>query len=231
MSTSKPSKSDLVIAAFLDEQTKKFSGTHVSTDGHTLYSHTMPIARHAPNKTMLIIRYANAPSSTTRQHVRSVESDTRRLRPDLFVSYVEDIDNDRRELFPNIGPGARSRGRSARLSSGSRLEQSEIQFDPDLETMYQEYQRLESSRSRGTSTSSLAIALLDDAIYDKPLKMPKWNSQPTILHEPKAALRYFHTLGLSTSKAENAQRAEYFDMLSRSLKKEANEVGFEVLWL
>lgn len=114
MSTAKPSKTDLVIEAFLAEQPKQFSGTHVSTDGHTLYSYTMPIARHAPDKTMLIIRYANAPSSTTRQHVRGVESYTRQLRPDLFISYVEDIDNDRRELFPNFGPGARARARAAR---------------------------------------------------------------------------------------------------------------------
>jgi hypothetical protein len=121
MGTSKQSKTDVVIAAFLNEQAKQFSGTPINTDGHTLYSYTMPIARHAPNKTMLIIRYANAPSSTTRTHVRGIEIATRQMRPDLFVSYVEDIDNDRRELFPNIGPGARSRGRSARLSSGSNL--------------------------------------------------------------------------------------------------------------
>jgi hypothetical protein len=111
---SNPSKTDVVIEAFLNEQAKKISGTHVSTDGHTLYSYTMPIARHAPDKTMLIVRYANAPSSTTRQHVRAVEAATRNTRQDLFISYVEDIDNDRRELFPNIGPGARARTRAAR---------------------------------------------------------------------------------------------------------------------
>jgi hypothetical protein len=116
---SKPSKTDIVIEAFLAEQAKKFSDTPISTDGHTLYSYTMPIARHAPDKTMLIIRYNNAPSSTTRKHVRGIEIATRGMRPDLFVSYVEAIDNDRRELFPNIGPGARSRGRSMRLTSGS----------------------------------------------------------------------------------------------------------------
>lgn len=229
MSTPKQSKTDLIIEAFLEEKPRKLSGTHVSTDGHTLFSYTMPIARHAPNSTMLIIRYTSAPSSTTRQHVRDIESATRLTRPDLFISNVEAIDNDRRELFPNLGPGAKARMRSLReqkrplqLAKGTR---EEIQFDPELEAMYREYKLLESTRARGTSTPSLAIALLGDAMYAQPCKMPKWSIQPTILEEPKAALRYFHTLGISTSKAANAQRAEFFQNLAQELKVEAEEVA------
>jgi hypothetical protein len=215
-----------VIEAFLAEQPKKFSGTHVSTDGHTLLSYDMPIARHAPNSTMLIIRYTSAPSTTTRTHVREVESATRHTRPDLFVSNVEAIDNDRRELFPNIGPGARARTRAARAQGHTmRMTVSkskrEISFDSDLETMFQEYQHLEANRSRGTSTSSFAIALLGNAMYAKPFK---WNIQPTVLEEPKVALRHYQTLGISTSKSANAQRADYFEELAKHLADEAKEV-------
>ena len=101
----------------------------------------------------------------------------------------------------------------------------EIQFDPDLEKMFQEYQHLESSRSRGTSTSSFSVALLGNAMYSQPCKMPKWSIQPTILEEPKAALRYFNSLGIPTSKSANARQADYFEDLAQRLKKEAGEVA------
>lgn len=106
----------------------------------------------------------------------------------------------------------------------SRTPKSEIAFEPDLETKYQQYQRLESRRFRGTSTPSLVLALLGDEMYDKEFKMPKWSGRVTMLQEPKVAVRYNTSIGISTSKSANFQRAAYFLNLRAQLEDELAEV-------
>lgn len=87
---------------------------------------------------------------------------------------------------------------------------SEIKLPPELEDAYQAYWQ------RGTQ-EALAEVILGSSAYARRFRMPKWNIQPNMLMEPKVAVRYWHILGLPTSKSEHAQRREYFGQLRNQL--------------
>jgi len=78
--------------------------------------------------------------------------------------------------------------------------------DADIERMFKK------SGSKGTigDHDKTVIAILDDPMYVRRFKMPKWNIQPTVLTTPDVAIKHHNTLGLPTSKGAHQQRADYF---------------------
>lgn len=50
----------------------------ISTDGVTLYSYRMPIARWTRGDTLTLVEYGRAPTATTRSHVRETFSEAMR---------------------------------------------------------------------------------------------------------------------------------------------------------
>jgi hypothetical protein len=105
------------------------------------------------------------------------------------------------------------------------MTKEQIQFAPELEQAFKEYQRLEKRRSTGTSTTNMATVLLGDLSYGRPLKMPGWTVPVTMLQEPKIAIRYWNTLGIPTSKAAHRQRADSFRDLCREVENEIRDVA------
>jgi hypothetical protein len=91
-----------------------------------------------------------------------------------------------------------------------RQEVGEIQFDPELEGMYQSFKTLESARRGGDTNLSYAIALLGDEIYAKRFRMPGVTGPVTPLVNPKVAIRYDLTPTISTSRHANSLRADHF---------------------
>lgn len=89
-------------------------------------------------------------------------------------------------------------------------EVGEIQFDPELEGMYQEFQTLERPRTSGDTNLSYAIALLGHEIYAKRFRMPGFTGTVTPLVDPKIAIRYDLTPAISTSRHANALRSDLF---------------------
>ena len=86
-----------------------------------------------------------------------------------------------------------------------------VQFDDKLERMYQTSQREKGyEHAPRMGASSLEEIVLGDAAYGRRFQMPKWNIQPTMLQEPKVAIRHAHELGIPTSKSAHRQRAEFF---------------------
>lgn len=92
-----------------------------------------------------------------------------------------------------------------------------VQFDDDLERMYGAY-----NRKRGSSMEEI---VLGDASYSRRFHMPKYNGPVSMLQEPKVALRWWHELGLPTSKDAHRQRAEYFTTLYHEIGKTHNQLG------
>lgn len=45
----------------------------VHTDGRVVYSYRMPIAARLTDGTVIVVRYADAPTATTKSHVRACE--------------------------------------------------------------------------------------------------------------------------------------------------------------
>lgn len=58
-----------------------------------------------------------------------------------------------------------------------------------------------------------AKAVLNDENYSIRFKMPGWNIKVFMLMDPKVAIRYSGSLGVSTSKAAHSQRADHFNTL------------------
>lgn len=86
---------------------------------------------------------------------------------------------------------------------------------PELEQAFQAFQDIEDHRKTGTSSEALAAIVLDDPMYAREVKMPKYNGVVSMLEEPKVALKYANAWGIPTSKQAHAQRAEYFRGLTR----------------
>jgi hypothetical protein len=97
-------------------------------------------------------------------------------------------------------------------------------FPRDIEVMFREYQRLESSRKGGVGKDSLVMSILGDEAYTKQFKMPKWNILVSMLQEPKVAVRHQRELGVSTSKSEHWSRATYLSQLCVRFQEERNKL-------
>lgn len=65
------------------------------TDGETVYSYAMPIAKRSANGSIAIINYSDAPTATTRSQVRALET--------AFSTYAPS----------DIGPGTWTKRHSA----------------------------------------------------------------------------------------------------------------------
>lgn len=97
----------------------------------------------------------------------------------------------------------------------------QIQLEPELEEMFRRYQtKVSHSLDRDVS---MATTILDDPMYVRRTRMPKWNVPVSMLQEPKVAIRHT-SWGISTSKSANAQRAEYFSSLAQRLQREWDAV-------
>ena len=60
-----------VLQAFAENKPKK--GDSISTNGSEVFSYNMLIARTSPTGGVELLVYADAPSATTRSHIRAVE--------------------------------------------------------------------------------------------------------------------------------------------------------------
>lgn len=104
-----------------------------------------------------------------------------------------------------------------------------IVLEPELEQMFQDCQReLEAASAGGYHPEDRAQIearhILGDDIYVRQAHMPKWNGTVSMLREPKVAIRHAHEWGISTSKSDHAQKADFFDNLARKMEHEWNAV-------
>lgn len=94
----------------------------------------------------------------------------------------------------------------------------DLKFPKVLEEKFQSYQKSDQN------SPALALALLGDENYVKKMRMPKYNVPVDMLREPHVALRYRDVLGIPTSKAAHAARAENFQNLALSMDSQYNSL-------
>jgi hypothetical protein len=102
-----------------------------------------------------------------------------------------------------------------------------IVLEPELEQMFSDCQReLEAASAGGYHPEDRAQIearhILGDDIYVRQAHMPKWNGTVSMLREPKVAIRYAVAWGISTSKSDHAQKADFFDNLAQKMDDEWN---------
>ena len=84
----------------------------------------------------------------------------------------------------------------------------------EIEKMFTAYKKGTQGKSGKQTDGYLSNTILGDPRYEDRFKMPKWNIMPNMLMEPKIAIRYNTSVGISLSKAAHRQRAEHFEGLS-----------------
>ena len=102
-----------------------------------------------------------------------------------------------------------------------------IVLEPELEQMFLECQReldaANSGRYRSEERSQImARHVLGDDIYDRQVRMPKYNNTVSMLREPKVAIRHALDWGIPTSKSAHAQKADFFADLASKMDAEWN---------
>lgn len=93
---------------------------------------------------------------------------------------------------------------------GRRPAREPVIHDAEIEQMFQ-------ATRRGTDPT---VTALGDPMYVRRFRFPKWNIEPTVLQEPRIALRHWSDLGLPRSKHAHALRAEFFRALQHRFDEE-----------
>lgn len=102
-----------------------------------------------------------------------------------------------------------------------------IVLEPVLEQMFLECQRELDAARAGKYYSEdhaqiMSRHVLGDDIYERQVHWPKWSKTVSMLEVPQVAIKHAMDWGISTSKSEHAQKANFFADLASKMDAEWN---------
>jgi hypothetical protein len=93
-----------------------------------------------------------------------------------------------------------------------------MKLSPDFEKAFLEYQE---QIDRGLRPRMvLANTILGDTSYTNQVRMPGYNGDVDMLHEPRVAIKHANNWGIPTSKHAHRLRADHFEEIASAIENE-----------